>query len=169
MNNPIDQYQYSYGSGLVNPYSMLTSTVSVDYYTICRPIMEGDIKEEHPDFLNLGASEGLILTTDQRRLCVTAVGWPSVFLEFNRPFVSQGVNAYGAEEYRWYWDVEHPDSFIGVQLLKEEESETWVRYCIVIDICNGSPLLKGGSFDVSVSTGLVSRSFKVAILQTWMD
>lgn len=168
MNNPMEQYQYEYGSGLINPYSMLVSTVSRDYYTICRVVSSDAFVAEAPDVLTLGPSEGLILSSTNKRVCVHVEGRPSVSLVFDRPFESMGVNEHGAYEYRWYWDEDHPDSFIGVQLLQEGERGDILCYCIVIDVCNASPLLKGGSFTVTATTGLESASFEVAIQQTWM-
>lgn len=169
MNNPVDQYQYSYGSGLVNPYGTLESSVREDYYTTCRVVDGVPADVGRADVLEWGPVEGLVLSADVRRLCVGVVAWPGVSLVLGSDFEDEGVNEYGAQEYRWYWDGDHPDSFIAVQLLQEERlGDGRIRYCIVMDICNGSPLLKGGSFELGVTTGLVTEQAVVAIQQTWM-
>lgn len=170
MNNPIDQYQYSYGSGLVNPYATLESSVCEDYYTTCKVVDGVPADIDRADSLSWSATGGgLFLSAETRRLCIGVVGWPSVSLLLGSEFEDRGVNDYGAQEYRWYWDSDHPDSFIGIQLVQEEVLlDGSIRYCIVIDVCNGSPLLKGGRFMLGVTTGLLTEQTEVAIQQTWM-
>ena len=169
-NNPIDKYQYPYGSGLINPLATTSDSVMEDYYVICKYLPDGAGADERPDFLELGDAEGIILSVGEPRACVWFLAWPEAELRFEVPTEDMGINDYGAREYRWYWDSDHPQAFISFQLIEECRVEgQYIKYCIVMDVCDAPALLKGGGVTVTATTGLVSQSFRVAIQQTWMD
>lgn len=172
MNNPIDKYQYSYGSGLINPFATTTSCVTEDYYTVCRylPKGVGSVDVGREDYVLLGDSDGVVLSRDLTRVCVWIQSWPEISLSFDSSVEDMGINAYNAHEYRWYWDSDHPDAFISFQVVEEaRQRDSFIKYCIIIDVCDAPPLLRGGGITVTVGTGLVQESFGVAVQQTWVD
>lgn len=170
-NNPIDKYQYSYGSGLVNPLATTSSCVRDDYYVVCRRLSSVPTTPEVSDFLQVGDAEAVVLGTSCMRHCVWVLCWPDVELLFSDSGVqSLGINDYGAREYRWYWDSAHPDAFIGFQLVEESRVENdFVKFCLVLDVCERPALLSGGSLDITLSTGIEDFTFKVVIQADYFD
>lgn len=170
MANPISKFQYADPNDLMNPYAYGVRETYCGYYTVCYALPSRPSFAPVPaDSITL-SSAGVSLSVMDRRKCIDIVSYPAVDVSFSQDVTSLGVNDYGAQEWRWYFDPDHPDSFICFQLVVHGDPSDvdMVNQCFVIDVCPASPYIPAGAMTCTFSTGQVSSSVDVSIEATWV-
>ena len=161
---------------MISPYAVGVVTVPTGYYTVCR--LESDIPAQGstvvPADVLSATTAGVFVSSSKLRACcgiACSPGFASVVFS-DSSVVSLGRQAAGSDEWRWYWDSEHPEAYI--QFVLHELGLGGciqcadIDYCLGVSVCDAPGVLAGGSIDVTLSTGLLSITIGVGVEATWV-